>query len=145
MPSSEELATFLRLAIQGEKYVARGGLTFCNHFVQDTFDYFGYKGFKGLTANQIFEKCLGSPEFEEQQPEECAWLVHKYGYLVVAASIGKPHGHVAVVFPGVPVYSGKLACHVPMVASTGEPNRIAGANWFFRGMPRFFKLKEQVD
>lgn len=144
MPNPDELATFLRLAIKGEKYVARDGLTFCNHFVQDTFSYFGYKGFEGLTANQIFEKCLGSPEFEEQEPEQCAWLVKQYGHLVVVAERGEPHGHVGIVFPGVPVFSGKWQKHAPLMASTGNPNRIAGTNWFFKKMPRFFKLKDQA-
>ena len=145
MPSPDELSFFLREVVKNPKYDSNvDNLLHCNHLVQDTFNYFGYKGFEGLTANQIFEKCLGLPEFEEQEPEQCAWLVQKYGYLVVAALLGDPHGHVAVVFPGIPMFSGKWQKNIPVVASTGNPNRIAGANWFFKEIPRFFHLKSVV-
>ena len=145
MPTPEELAFFLRNIIKNPKYDSTtDNLLHCNHLVQDTFNYFGYKGFEGLTANQIFEKCLGSKDFEEQEPEQCAWLVKQYGYLAVAVAVGDPHGHVSVVFPGIPVFSGKWQCHVPTVASTGDPNRIAGCNFFFKHKPRFFKLKDST-
>ena len=143
MPTPEELKLFLEDTIKNPKYIAHDGLTFCNHFVQDVFSHFGYQDFKGLTANQIFDYCEKSENFKEWQPLECAHLVARHGILCVAAIKGNPHGHVAIVFPGIPVLSKKWGQEVPLVVSTGKQNGIKGANWFFGDIPTFFMMEEK--
>lgn len=145
MPPLGELEFFLKNAIENPKYIASDTLTFCNYLVQDTFNYFGYKGFEGLTANKIFDYCEVSQDFQELRNEECIKEIKKHGYLIVAACKGYPHGHVAIVFPGESVYSAKWGIYVPRVASTGSPNRIAGVNWFFKELPAYFRLRESPD
>lgn len=63
-----------------------------------------------------------------------------YGACYGSKKIGTPreHGHVAAVFPGGMVYSGKWGKECPLVANIGERNGIFGANYCFKEEPRWF-------
>ena len=123
--------------------IARDGKTFCNIFVQRVSKELDCSSLNGLTANQIYDLCNQDKDWSAVDPD-VAHAGSKQGYLVIAAIKDRPHGHVAICYPSLMVYSGKWRRYCPQVASVGAKNGIFGCNWAFKEMPTFFLYKGGV-
>jgi hypothetical protein len=118
----------------------RDGMTFCNQGVWYVVEKFGYRGFSGLTANQMIDVMRSSLDWRPLPMEEAQNHANQ-GSVVVAGLQDHPHGHVCVVRPGHPGTSGKWGRPVPKVANIGAQNFIArGVNYVFKDPPEFFVL-----
>lgn len=112
--------------------------TYCNIAVNRICRAMGYDKLDGMTANQIYDHLKSNSEILDPNS---AMKNAEGGHVVIAAQPGTFHGHVAVVWPKLPmVYSGKWSCYVPRVANVGENNGIFGANYAFKDIPEFFKV-----
>ena len=126
------------------------GTTWCNAGVHYICSAFGFKGFKGLTANLIVDRMTRAPEWAEVTPDVAQKLAND-GKVVVAGIKGEitnpgsaipllDHGHCAVVAPGATCYSGKWREAAPMTFNVGKKNGLMAANYGFRQKPRYWAL-----
>lgn len=114
------------------------GTTFCNLAVSEICSVMGYKSFAGLTANQIVAKIAADPQWSPVAFENAQDLANQ-GSLVVAGldsqSLAQAHGHVVVMRPGRPCYSGKWS-QTPRCLNIGAENFLARAKRGpLRGLP----------
>lgn len=128
------------------------GTTFCNVGVWSVASYMGCKDLVDKTADQMMEIFSTSSSWSEV-PMEKAQDMANDGSLIIAGldskSLGQSHGHVTVVRPGVPCYSGKWG-KVPRILNIGAENYIArakrgpavgmavGVNEAFVPLPKFY-------
>jgi len=133
---SDLLRTACDEAVQDEKLAPQDGKTFCNLGVQVIAERIGYGEFLGMLANQIVDHLERSGDFEDVGPLLATKKANS-GVLVIAALRGKPHGHVAVVYPSGVTYSGKWKKECPVVANVGKRNGIMGANYAFDSEPSY--------
>lgn len=131
-------------------YPPKDDTTFCNMGVNYVCQGFGFKGFKGLTANLIVDRMTNAPEFAEVSAEAAQRLAND-GKVVIAGIRGEVenpggsiplygHGHVSVCSPGKAMYSGKWRESAPQVFNVGKKNGVMSANYAFRGKPRYYAL-----
>lgn len=127
--------------------------TFCNILAQRVCRAMGYDKLDDLTANQMHDWC------------EANWFKTTEDGAVAAANAGDlalaiwrnpecpklsedytHHGHVAVVFPGKPIFSGKWNRYAPLVAAVDLPIP-SGANYSFGKdrMPDYFRLGRETS
>ncbi len=119
--------------------------TFCNIAVVRVCVAAGYVGFEGKLANDIYQHCVSAKEWSPVTASQAA-IAAQQGVLTIAAQPGKPHGHVAVVFPqGGLVYSGKWQTDAPIIANVGAKNGLMGANWAFATQPAYFIWNKRVE
>lgn len=127
----------------GHKFVEDYVSTFCNIFVHRVACEFGYTKFKGMLANEICDQIQKDKkswvEVTGDKASGHAWV----GKLVIAAQRGKPHGHVAVAYPGGLVYSGKWEEECPTLANCGLTMGVMGANYAFPKMPAYWLLQDE--
>ena len=65
------------------------------------------------------------------------------GKVFVACLHGKPHGHIALIYPhSTQVYSIKWNVSVPLCANFGRENGVMGLNWAFSELPDLFEIGE---
>ena len=102
----------------------KGGIveTYCN-FALHAYakDCFGYEGFKGLTANEIYSKAVQDKAFTPDTAERAVEHAKKGGFSFAAKQY-PVHGHVAAVYPGPLVFSASWDKYVPLVANIGKSN-----------------------
>lgn len=116
--------------------------TFCNYAVKRICNYLGYDKFGDKdTANDIIKHCCGLSVWRNILPD-VAQSKANLGHIVIAGLVDKPHGHVAVVYPGQMVYSGKWLTYVPRVANVGKNTGIIGVNYAFKTPPEFYCLEK---
>ena len=136
-------ATFLQIAkavVSNPAFAAQGQVTFCNFAAQlITNAVFGYSGFDGLNANQIYNLVSGSGNWLKVDGST-AQLHANGGHLAICSQVGQPHGHVSVIVPGNMVPSEHFGHAAPLTANVGELNAIVGANWGFSVEPGYFVL-----
>jgi len=130
-------------SINIQRYKAQGRTTFCNQAVHAMASKLGYKGFKGLVANQMYKK-MNSPGsgFKRISAQQAAQLA-KQGKMVVAAFYnntpragrpdGKAPGHIALV-------TGEYSPGVPGIAQAGRKTFEWGpvTQGFGRHQPTYF-------
>lgn len=107
------------------------GTTFCNMGVTAIANAMGCKDFDGKTADEIVA-FLASDSDWSPVPLEKAQELANQGSLLVAGldskTLGQAHGHVVVLRPGKPVYSGKWSTNLcPRVLNIGAENFLARA------------------
>ena len=105
------------------------GLTHCNEAVQAVCETLGYDKLAGLNADEICAFIAVSGDWSEVAFDNAQNMANQ-GSLLVAGldskALGQDHGHVVVIRPGKPCYSGKWgAC--PRVLNVGAENFIARA------------------
>ena len=122
----------------------KGGITWCNKAVDRICAYLGYAEFHGMMANGIIKHCQVSGDFSPLLITSATALA-KAGRIVIAGQEGQVHGHVAIVYPGRDIYSGKWQVYVPQVANVGKSNGIMGVNYAFPAPPEFYILKEAAQ
>lgn len=114
--------------------------TYCNKAVEYIcHEVWGFKGFTGMLANQMFDRMRGAPDFAVVDAEAAQKLAND-ARMVIAAQKGDEHGHVAVVVPGKTLYSSNWRGMAPLVANVGRRNGIMGGNFAFHTEPTFFVL-----
>ena len=112
-------------------YPLPDGTTFCNQGVNYVSEAMGCKDFAGKNADEIVQ-FLSSSDQWSLVPLEKAQDIANRGSLVVCGldskALGQAHGHVVVVRPGKPVYSGKWNTSLcPRVLNIGQENFLARA------------------
>lgn len=123
------------------QFKPRGGMTFCNQAVRFIAEKMGYRGFRSMLANQMVAHMKSSPDWLAIKLDQ-AQIYANQGHLVVAGLQDQPHGHVAVIRPGVADFSGKWESAAPKVVNVGADNFIGkGLNWAFKQKPEVFLLK----
>lgn len=130
-------------AYDNPSFKPRGGVTFCNQAVQFIASEMGYKGFKPtLNANAMIIYMMGAAEWLPVEMGSAQRLANT-GVLVIACQQAQPHGHVAVIRPGVEGRSAKWKnALTPKVMNIGGENSIAkGVNFVFEDIPKFFALE----
>lgn len=120
------------------------GTTYCNLAVQRVCHELGYEAFAGLMANQIFDLCSQSEDWEEADAEAASAAANQ-GSLCLAAQRGDPHGHVAILDPTPMVWSQKWDKSAPTLANVGGHNAVMGANWAFAQEPTYFIFQGEAD
>ena len=117
------------------EYQPYDGKTFCNAFVAEVCEIYGYKGLNGLLANEIIDLVSQSPNWSEVPLDKCQDLANA-GSLIILGLKGDVHGHVDIVCPGRPKSSGRFGT-VATVANVGKENWIGkGWNWAFSDAPK---------
>lgn len=104
--------------------------TYCNFGLNEYAQSFGYDGFKGLTANEIFDKAEADKAFTKDTAERAVDHA-KCGGFAFAAKQYTGHGHVAAIYPGPMVYSGSWKKFVPLLANIGKKNGIMATSLAF--------------
>jgi hypothetical protein len=125
-------------AYDNPAYQPRSGMTFCNQAVQFVAEKMGFTGFQSMMANEMVALMKNSPEWTVIPLEEAQARANQ-GHLTIAGMQEQPHGHVAVIRPGLETYSDKWAMSVPKVINVGSTNFIGkGLGWSFRDKPEVF-------
>jgi hypothetical protein len=128
-------------AYDNPAFKPNGGITYCNQAVHFISERLGFSGFKGMMANQM-ATFLKKSKAWKQIPFQEAQSRANDGQLVIAAVAQNPHGHVAVIRPGLMGMSGKWKMAVPKVVNIGAENFIGKPiNWAFRDPPDVFVLE----
>lgn len=122
-------------------HVPKDGATFCNLAVQHICARMGFDRFRGMVANQMVDMLKRSLEWEKIVMEEAQPLANE-GRLVIAGIQDNPHGHVAVVRPGLEEFSRKWEKRVPKICQVGGTSYIGKSlAWAFAAEPEIWVLK----
>lgn len=107
------------------------GTTFCNQGVTYVADAMGCKDFAGKNADEIVAFISSSDEWSTVPLEKAQDLANRGSLLISgldSKALGQSHGHVVVLRPGKPVYSGKWNTNqCPRVLNIGAENFLARA------------------
>lgn len=146
MSESVFLKTLCDQVVSDPSLESKEGKTFCNIGVDKICSHFGYY-FRDKQddpntvwlADQIYDWMM---ENWKKVDDETACNLANDGLIVIAAHRDIPHGHVTVLYPGLPVWSSKWCKECPAVVNIGMPegkrNEICGANWAFKDEPLYF-------
>ncbi len=133
----------IHLALCRPEFEPGDGVTHCNQYVCEVSEYYGFKGFGNLLANQMIDLLTESPQWSEVPIERCQDLANS-GTLIIAGLKEDPHGHVNVICPGRPKTSGRWGA-VPSCANIGKDVFIGkGINWAFSDMPKFWAWRQTL-
>ena len=140
-------------AYDNPDYQPKGNITFCNFAVAQVAEAMGCKQLTGKMADDIMDFIETSEDWSDV-PMEKAQDIANQGTLIVAGlkstELNQDHGHVVVVRPGLPCYSGKWVAKVPRVLNVGAQNFLArakrgplvgmavGINESFIPLPKFY-------
>lgn len=106
------------------------GTTFCNFAVDAVAQAMGYKYLAGKTADEIVAFLGSSTDWSEVPFEKAQDMANQGSLLIAGASgeeLGQAHGHVCVIRPGKPVYSGHYGGSAPRCLNIGAENFLARA------------------
>ncbi len=134
------------------------GTTHCNQAVDAIANKLGYTALAGKTADEIVAFLSGSPEWSEV-PFEAAQDKANQGSFLIAGldskALNQSHGHVVVIRPGKPNFSGKWG-PCPRIVNVGAHNFIAraqagaltnqpvGLNEAFIPLPKIYILRSTL-
>lgn len=139
--NKENLVRICTAVTTDPKFVARDGKTYCNLAFMEVAAEMGCDVFRGMMANQIIDYVSKAKDWRRVTGEEAHEHARRGG-LGVASRKGRPHGHVAAVFPGERMlFSGSLNKYVPLVANVGKKNGIMKASEAFpvkEGEPDYY-------
>lgn len=138
-----ELAKLLEDVVKNPAFQPEGKVTKCNFAVQRVAFEFDYDGLNKLMANDIYDLVKKPGAWGRTDPDGAATAAWN-GCFVIAAQKGKPHGHVAAVYPGGLSFSGKWQKNCPLVANVGKKNWICKASEAFVDEPEYF-IYTRVD
>ncbi len=136
------------------------GTTFCNQGVAYVAEAMGCKELSGKTADEIVALLSAGVNWSPVPMEKAQELANAGSFLVAgldSKTLGQAHGHVVVIRPGRPVYSGKWATNVcPRVLNIGAENFIArakkgpltnqpaGLNESFQPLPKIWVWRQSL-
>lgn len=137
------------------------GTTFCNQGVNYVAETMGCKDFEGKNADEIVAFLSSSQDWSLVPMERAQELANQGSFLISGLSseaLGQSHGHVAVIRPGKPVYSGKWnTSQCPRVLNIGVENFIArakkgpltnqpaGLNESFQPLPKIWVWRKSLS
>lgn len=137
----KDLKTICDLTVRDPKYAPeRTGdtviTTYCNLAVRHIAEEMGVHLFpSGMLASQMYQLLKTKAEKLSGTMAAEAALA---GRLVIAAQDGKPHGHVAVIYPAPLEYSPSWNKYIPMVANVGKTNGIMRTSQAFKIEPEYY-------
>lgn len=150
------LDTYDRLDFQP----STNGTTFCNMAVGEIArTYANYNEFMGKSANEIVAFLTGNSEWSSVAFDKAQDMVNEGSLLVAglaSSDLKQAHGHVVVLRPGKPCYSGKWPGPCPRVVNVGAENFIArakrgpltnqpcGLNESFQELPKIWVLRSTL-
>ena len=102
--------------------------TFCNRAAAIAAREYGFDGFEGLSANQLYT--LLNRTWRKDSGERAAAFAMRGG-LAFACKQYSVHGHIALVAPYDPEMSGSWGHKVPMVYNVGRVNAVMRASQAF--------------
>jgi hypothetical protein len=105
------------------------GTTFCNIAVDAIAQVMGFKGFELKTADEIIGIMSSDPNWSIVAFEKAQDMANQGSLLVAGLTgqeLGQSHGHVCVIRPGIPCFSGKWQA-TPRIVNIGAENFIARA------------------
>ena len=140
MSPAQKLRDVCDRIMANPKLQPHDGKTFCSLAVTWICEEYDITEFEGLLANQIYD-ILASGRNWREVDGEVANKIANNGKIAIAAQKGRPHGHVAVVYPGAMVWSTKWGREAPVLANVGKRNGVLGANWAFAKEPEYFAQK----
>lgn len=139
-------------------FIPSDGVTHCNEAVNSVCQALGYKDLVYKTADEIVAFLTGNSDWSEVPMEKAQDLANQ-GSLLIAGldskALNQAHGHVVVIRPGKPCYSGKWG-PCPRVLNIGAENFIArakkgpltnqpcGINESFQPMPKIWVLRSSL-
>lgn len=133
----------IHLAFNHPEYIPKDGITYCNAYVNEVCESYGYKGFLGMLANDMIDLMSKDPAWTPVAMEKCQAMANE-GVLLVAGVKQNPHGHVVVLCPGKEKTSGRWG-RVPSCANVGIENFIGkGINWSFSTFPICFAWRPSL-
>lgn len=144
MTPTERLKAICDEVVNDPSLVPSDGKTYCNLAVQRVCKAMGYDGFDDLMANQIFDLCSQSGDWQAIDAEFASASANQ-GVLCLAAQHGDPHGHVAVLYPAGMVWSQKWGKSAPTLANVGGHNAVMGTNWAFADEPTYFIFRGHAN
>lgn len=131
------------------------GSTHCNQAVNAVCQALGYQKLAGLTADQIVAFLTASDEWSLTSLDKSQNLANE-GSLLIAGldskALSQDHGHVVVIRPGKPVFSGKwgpsprvlnIGAHDFIARAPNGPltNQPCGLNEAFVPLPKIWVLR----
>ena len=135
------------------------GTTFCNISVSVISATMGCKDFYGKTADEIVAFLETSQDWEEVDIAKAQDMANQ-GSLLIAGldskGLDQAHGHVVVIRPGKPCYSGKYGGLAPRCINIGAENFLArgkrgtlqnqpaGLNEAFVPLPKIWAWKQSL-
>jgi hypothetical protein len=129
---------------------AANGATHCDAAVGYVLAKFGVKKYLGdaWTADSIIDDLAKNPIFKPVNGSKDAQRLANKGDVVIAGLKADPHGHVAVVRPGIAEWSNSWRRLAPKGMSIGpEAATFIGKklSWAFAKEPQYFLLRETDD
>ena len=129
---------------------AKDGVTHCDAAVGYILAKFGVKKYlpDSWMANTIIDDLAKNPIFKPVNGSKDAQRLANKGAVVIAGLKADPHGHVAVVRPGVAEWSNSWRRLAPKGMSIGsEAATFIGKklSWAFPKEPQYFLLRETDD
>jgi len=125
------------------EYVPSEGKTFCNAYVSEVCELYGYKGFSGMLANDMIGHLEKSSDWSLVPMDKCQFLANQ-GTLILAGIKGDIHGHINVICPGKEKTSGRWGT-VPACSNIGKENFIGRSiSWAFSELPRFWAWRSTL-
>jgi hypothetical protein len=139
-------------AYDNSSFIPVNGETHCNEAIAMVADAMGCKDLDMKMADEIVEFLAGSADWQEVQMNQVQDMANQ-GSLCIAGldstALSQAHGHVVVIRPGKPVYSGKWG-PTPRCLNVGQEmflarakkgpltNMSCGVNEGFQPMPKFW-------
>lgn len=126
------------------------GVTYCNVGVSAVATAMGCKDFAAKTADEIIEFMEKSPDWSEVPFDKSQDMANEGSLLIAglkSTQLSQAHGHVCVIRPGKPCYSGKWGL-TPRCLNIGAENFLArgkrgvltnapaGLNQAFESLPK---------
>jgi hypothetical protein len=128
------------------------GSTHCNASVAYILSKFGITKYLpqslAWVANSMIDDMRKDPYFKIVNGSRDAQRLANKGVLIIAGLKAEPHGHVAVLRPGVPEWSATWKCFAPKGMSVGSEAATFIAkkmSWAFRKEPQYFMLRQTDD
>lgn len=145
---SDAVHEAMMFGMPDDKWAPKAGVTHCNEAVNYVCERMGYKKFRGLLANEIFDQLQTNGDWHDVTPEASQYHANSGALVVVAwKNPAGGHGHVCVVCPGIAEKSESWGYFAPKVVNIGATNFIGKrASWAFGPdhRPKFFALKSMI-
>jgi len=102
--------------------------------------FYNYPQDRPMLANEMVDIMVRRPQaFSRFKDHIIAFELTNTGILIMAASKGEAHGHIAPLYPSAGMEtSGKWLTQVPRCSNVGVRNDVMGVNYAFADPPDYF-------
>lgn len=140
---------FLQAMTQAPDFQPGEGVTHCNQAARKAAQFFGCHEFDdpAMLADDMIStmESNASGKWQVNDGPRAVLQALNCGLAFAAMTskeLGEAHGHIAVIAPLTPQYSGSLGRDVPMIANVGARNGMIKVSEAFpvaKGEPRYFR------